>query len=102
MKHLFLPLVMCILFHACTNKKKKWSYLQTINLGDITPIGFAFQNEEIWISDGDHNQIIAVNSSGEVLQKIIDAQRPMHIDIEQGDLYIPEYGSDQIIKVTKD
>ena len=25
----------------------------------------------------------------------------MHIDIEQGDLYIPEYGSDQIIKVTK-
>lgn len=101
MKHLFLLLVMCSLFHACTNKKKKWSYLQTINLGDITPIGFAFQNEEIWISDGDHNQIIAVNSSGEVLQKITDAQRPMHIDIEQGDLYIPEYGSDQIIKVTK-
>jgi len=31
-----------------------------------------------------------------------DFERPMHIDIEKGTIYIPEYGSDQIIKYSND
>lgn len=97
MKQIFFIVVSILFFSSCA-VKKEWQQADKIDLGDVTPIGFAFQNDKFWIADGDHNQVVAVNSSGEIQEKIADSERPMHIDIENGVLYIPEYGSDQIIE----
>ena len=35
---------------------------------------------------------------GEIRNRIEGFERPMHIDVKDGELYIPEYGSDQIVK----
>jgi len=102
MKQIFFIVISLILFNSCSEIKKEWQQVDKIDLGNITPIGFAFQNDKIWIADGDHNQIVAVNSSGEIQETVTDFERPMHIDIEKGTIYIPEYGSDQIIKYSND
>jgi len=98
MKQLFF-ISMCLLsLFSCTESEKKWQLAETIDLGKITPIGFTFQNDNIWLADGDHNQLVEVNAKGEIQQIISDFERPMHIDIKGETLYIPEYGSDQIVK----
>ena len=98
MKQIFFIVTSILFFNSCDKIEKEWQQVDKIELGNITPIGFAFQNDEIWIADGDHNQIVAVNSSGKIQETLTDFERPMHIDIEKGTIYIPEYGSDQIIK----
>ncbi len=91
----------CLLFlFSCAEEKKTWQLTETIDLGKITPIGFTFLGEDIWISDGDHNQMVQVNSEGAIQQTFTDFERPMHIDIEEETIFVPEYGSDQIIKFT--
>ena len=98
MKQVIFIAVSILFLNSCTEIEKEWQQIDTIKLGNITPIGFAFQNDSIWIADGDHNQIVAVNSKGEIKKTVAEFERPMHMDIEKGVLYIPEYGSDQIIK----
>jgi len=94
---LFINVFLLFLF-SCTKKEKTWQLAETIDLGQITPIGFTFQNNHIWIADGDHNQLVEINAKGEIQQIFSDFERPMHIDSEGETLYIPEFGADQIIK----
>lgn len=95
----FIIIITSLLFLcSCTETKKTWQLTETIDLGDITPIGFTFQKDHIWITDGDHNQLVKVNHKGEIQQTFPDFERPMHLAILDEILYIPEYGSDKIIK----
>lgn len=98
MKRLFLIAASFLLLTACSETQKKWQYVGKIDLGTITPIGFAFQGDKIWIADGDHNQIVAINSKGEHLNTVEGFERPMHLDVKDDLLFIPEYGSDKIIQ----
>jgi len=98
MKQLLFAVLGCIVFFSCTKTDKEWQPFETIELSIITPIGFAFVADNIWISDGDHNQLVEINQKGEIQNTIEGFERPMHIDAKDGVLYIPEYGSDQIIK----
>jgi len=98
MKRLLFTVLACITLFSCTKTNKEWQQFETIELGKITPIGFAFVANNIWIADGDHNQLVEVDEKGEILNTAVGFERPMHIDSKDGVLYIPEYGSDQIIK----
>jgi DNA-binding beta-propeller fold protein YncE len=98
MKQLLFTVLGCVVLFSCTKTDKEWQPFETIELGKITPIGFAFIADNIWIADGDHNQLVEVNQKGEIQNTVVGFERPMHIDSKDGVLYIPEYGSDQIIK----
>lgn len=74
-----------------------WAYQKSVSLGSITPIGLVSdESDGFWLSDGDHNRIAHVDSDGKEVQAFEDLQRPMHIDMEDGVLYFPEYMSDSI------
>ena len=95
MKNLILIISLFLLF-SCS-QDKTWTKARSIDLGKITPIGLTYSNGNIWLADGDHNQIVEINLEGEI-QKVYDGfERPMHIDANDGAIYIPEYGTDNII-----
>lgn len=98
MKPLLFTVACLLLIFSCSETEQKWILSETIDLGQITPIGFTFHKDNIWIADGDHNQLVEINTDGTILQTITEFERPMHLDSDDSTLYIPEYGSDQIMK----
>ena len=94
-----LPLLatICLGLSSCDDTPRQWHPTATIELGTVTPIGLAYYQNQLWIADGDHNQLVAIDDTGQTAKTATDFERPMHIDAADGALYIPEYGSDQII-----
>jgi len=90
----WLMLAFILIISAC--ESSEWMLDETISLGEITPIGIAYDGQNFWLSDGDHNQIVQIDKAGEVLKTQADFKRPMHIAFEDGKLYVPEYGKDSI------
>jgi hypothetical protein len=90
----------CLLLTACQTKvppTNLWVLSETVSLPGINPIGIAALGDRIWLSDGDHNRLVAVNSKGLLLDSITDLDRPMHIAAYNGLLWIPQYGADTIL-----
>ncbi len=101
---------------SCNEKEAipmEWQFEKTIDLDGINPIGIALDGNDIFLSDGDHNRIVKLSDSGEVLQMMEGYNRPMHIDfgeasylitddgittdlLKERALFIPEYGRDSI------
>lgn len=101
MRMILLGLMVFILAQ-CTSVNEEWAYMNTIDLGDTTPIGLTQWGNHIWISDGDHNQLIQIDSVGKILGIETGFKRPMHLDADGDKLYVPEYGRDQITIFTPD
>jgi len=97
MKYLFICFFAMLV--KCDPSSEEWKLIRNIDLGDVTPIGLTILNEHIWISDGDHNQLVAFSQEGTLLKVVENFERPMHIDNDGTTLFIPEYGSDNIIKM---
>jgi DNA-binding beta-propeller fold protein YncE len=99
MKHIGIIVVSIILFSACKQKEiapKIWVFSSTIQLEGINPIGIAELDGKLWLSDGDHNRLVQIDAQGRIEAFIDSLERPMHIDAEDGVLYIPQYGNDII------
>lgn len=75
-----------------------WNYSHSISVTGVNPIGIAATSEGIWLSDGDHFRVVQVNEQGEIVQSIDSLDRPMHIAAHNGQLVIPQYGNDQVIR----
>ena len=97
MKYLYICLFAVIA--SCSHSADEWKPVGNMDLGEITPIGLTIQNNHLWISDGDHNQVVKVGLQGEILSTITDFERPMHLGNDGTSLFIPEYGSDNIVKL---
>lgn len=83
-------------------KPKAWAYHKTIALDGINPIGIAQKGEELWLSDGDHNRLVAIDQNGEILKSIDSLDRPMHIDANDRHLFLAEYGNDRVSNIEED
>lgn len=81
---------------SCSSSPKVWTFKNQIALDTITPIGITTFRDTLWISDGDHNRLIQLDRNGQLLSSYEGYDRPMHIDSDANQLYIPEYGSDHI------
>ncbi len=84
---------------ACDEQKvSKWQEVEKVELAEkIAPIGLVFQNDRLWLADGDNNRLVEVNeNSGEIIQSLGNFERPMHIASFNNKLFIPEYGNDKI------
>jgi len=106
-------LILLILSTSCKREQSaekieetpsQWVYDTTIELEGINPIGIAMYGDTFILSDGDHNRIVYVNQSGELLRELKDFERPMHIDYGKGkdgmQLLVPEYGRDSVAIMT--
>lgn len=79
-----------------SSKDKSWQLQEVIDLGEVSPIGLTQYKKEIWLTDGDHNKLVKLNSKNQVEVILEDLERPMHLDSDAKQLYIPEYGADII------
>lgn len=75
---------------------QNWELDQSILLDGVKPIGITKTSEGYWLSDGDHNRMVLVDAEGNILKTVPDFDRPMHIDSEDGLVYVPEYGRDGV------
>lgn len=88
---------MLALLSACSSQDSlQLTYIETIELDSIAPIGLAADDASLWISDSDHNRIVQINAFGKPIKLINDIERPMHLDIQGNTMYIPAYGGDII------
>lgn len=79
----------------------QWVHTKTIPLEGINPIGIAQGENGLWLSDGDHNRVVLVNMEGKLVRSIDSLDRPMHIASEKGDLLIPQYGNDEVVRFSE-
>lgn len=84
-----------IFWFSCQDSS--WKPVNTILLDGISPIGITTIDDIIWLSDGDHNRLVSIDDSGHVTSEISDVERPMHVSSQEGKLYVPSYGTDQIL-----
>lgn len=95
-------LVLCLsTLYACQDNTY-WEFSHDINLDEVSPNGVVFQGENLWISDTDNNQLVLINQEGKILKRVEDLDRPMHISSDEGSVFIADYGSDQILKMSAD
>lgn len=90
-----------MLIVSCQEKKQteiRWVHSKTIALADVNPIGIAQGEKGIWLSDGDRNRLVLIDTSGIILKTIDSLDRPMHIASEGQMLVIPQYGNDEILR----
>ncbi|MFC4689577.1 NHL repeat-containing protein [Dokdonia genika] len=101
MKQYIIILLTAMLIASCQEKKQtetRWVHTKTIALADVNPIGIAQGEKGIWLSDGDRNRLVLIDTSGVVLKTIDSLDRPMHIASEGEMLVIPQYGNDEILR----
>lgn len=93
-----LLVVICVM--SCSKEPKNWGWkhTQTIALEGINPIGLATANVGFWVSDGDHNRVVKIDANGRIIKAIDSLERPMHIAETNGQLVIPQYGNDEVIR----
>lgn len=100
MKYIYSVLVLLILVSCAEKQKteqlKSWQLSKTIAISGINPIGMATTSEGIWLSDGDHNRLVLVDTKGASLKTIDSLERPMHIGTEKDVLFVPQYGNDEV------
>lgn len=99
MKKIVLVFLTTIAVLSCNNQEKtpkEWVLQQTIETSGVNPIGLAFLDDNLWLSDGDNNRLVQIDENGDTAQTIDSLKRPMHIDVMDGAIYVPEYGTDQI------
>lgn len=99
MKYVYIVLVGLLFAFSCKQEEvmpKEWVFAKTIQLEGVNPIGIAEVDGKLWLSDGDHNRLVQIEANGYIEQTVDSLERPMHIDVSEGILFIPQYGADNI------
>lgn len=94
-KILFINLFIFLLA-SCPSKEYELQYSKTIPLDSTGIISVIPDGEHFWVSDSDNNRVIKVDEKGKVIKSFTDFERPMHLALVDGKLYVPEYSSDTI------
>jgi len=93
-KTIFFVTVLIVL-SACS-QTPQWKYERTIQFENITPLGNIKKDDFLYVSDSDHNKVFKMDLNWKVIETYENFDRPMHIDMDDGKLFIPEYGADTI------
>jgi len=91
-------LFVAIILGSCVDSSPKWKYEKSISIDGIAPIGFDVDGDNFWVSDGDNNRLLKLDMDGKILVEETEFERPMHLVVDGGNVYVPSYGSDAIIK----
>jgi len=99
MKHIYIVLLGILLCASCKKNEetlKEWVLSKIIQLDGVNPIGIVEVDGKLWLSDGDHNRLVQIDMEGKIEQTVDSLERPMHIDADKHNIYIPEYGLDTL------
>ena len=105
MKSFLYAFTALLVLVSCKEEKPKkmgWVYSHTILVKGVNPIGIATAQDGLWLSDGDHFRVVKVNEQGDIIQSIDSLDRPMHIATYKEQLVIPQYGNDEVIRLSVD
>tara|TARA_R110002126_G_scaffold132750_3_gene276742 strand:- start:280 stop:1113 length:834 start_codon:yes stop_codon:yes gene_type:complete len=97
-------LIVLVFAFACKEKApvpKEWVLSRTLQTDGVNPIGLTQVNGAIWLSDGDHNRLVKIDTDGKITETVDSLDRPMHIDAIKETIFIPQYGKDVIETVDK-
>jgi len=97
MKNIILFFFTIIVFTSCKPSGPNWVFEKSIDIDGIAPIGIAAEGDHFWVSDGDNSRLLKLNMNGEIIVEEKDFERPMHIAVDNGKVFIPSYGDDAII-----
>lgn len=101
MKGLPYFLLLYLSFTACSSETQ-WVFEREIKLAsDIQPVGLAVDNQNIWLSDVKNNRVVMTDQEGKIIDEYDGFQRPMHIDMEEGNIFVPDYITDSIKTISK-
>lgn len=103
MRKIFYTLAVLVIASSCKQEElpKEWVLTKSIQLDGVNPIGIANVNNDLWLSDGDHNRLVKINAEGKITKTIDSLDRPMHIDAIEETIFIPQYGQDNIATYDK-
>ncbi len=99
MKYVYSMLCAILMLASCKEKEAlptAWTFARTIQLDGVYPIGIAEMEGKLWLSDGDNNRLVQIDKMGRIEQIIDSLDRPMHLDAQDGTLFVPLYGTDNI------
>jgi len=98
MKRIYLFLALSCFLVACQSSTPNWTFEKSIDIKGIAPIGIAAVDDHFWVSDGDNSRLLKLTMDGEIVIEEKDFERPMHIAVDRGKIYVPSYGDDAIIE----
>ena len=98
MKKFYLFLLLAGVLAGCQPSGPNWTFDKNISIEGIAPIGIAAEGDHFWISDGDNSRLLKLTQEGEIVVEEREFERPMHIAVDGGKVYIPSYGDDAIIE----
>lgn len=98
MKKIYLFVALSLLLTSCGPSGPNWIFDKKIDITGIAPIGIAAEGDHFWVSDGDNSRLLKLDMDGKILVEEKEFERPMHIAVDQGSVFIPSYGDDAIIK----
>lgn len=90
--------IVAMLTASCT-KPSSWVSDQSFPI-DAGPIGLTSVDNHLWIADGDNNRLLKYTYDGVLSDSLINFDRPMHIDSDEADIYVPEYGADKLTRLS--
>ena len=94
MKYFYAIIIAALSLTSC--RQENFRFIERVDLADANPIGITTNKDEVWVSDAENNRILIFDHRFKKLRQIEDLDRPMHIEDDQGRVFVPEYGSDQI------
>jgi len=84
-------------FLISCQQETEWVFKNKINLPEnIRPLGIDMADDGLWISDPDNNRILKVDENGDLQQEISQLHRPMHIEVLDNKLFIPNFFNDTV------
>ena len=98
MKNIYLLFFLSALLASCQTSGPNWTFDKNIDITGIAPIGIAAEGDHLWISDGDNSRLLKMTMDGKIVVEEKEFERPMHIAVDQGNVYVPSYGDDAIIE----
>jgi DNA-binding beta-propeller fold protein YncE len=104
MKNILIFAISAVLLTASCGGKNPdvaWRLFRSVQLDSVNPIGLAFTDEGLWLSDGDRNRLVLIDGEGNKVRTIDSLDRPMHIESLENVLYVPLYGDDVIARIAK-
>ncbi len=103
-----LPILVLIAAISCESGQKEkeksaeWQFIEQIQLDEsIRPLSIAKSGDTLWVSDPDNHRVVAIDRQGKTLHTLNDLERPMHIEINNKGLLIPNFAVDSISVYTK-
>ena len=94
-------LFLLVVLVGCKNPGKKdsseWVFENKIELPKKSrPLALVKTGEKIWFSDPENLRLLKIDLDGNVIDSITRIKRPMNIDFDNGQLYVPEFLTDTI------